>query len=367
MGAVSVLNLFILSSSPHLAASIYITAACMLTAVTAWWLPWDRWHWLVMPACMSLAVLTILSYATWKFGGVAAGNGPYYVLLLAWLGMHYPRQVVLAAGPAILASYGVPLMLVNEPVLGLWNAITIVLIAVFVGVTLATHVQGLHRARRQVAAAERWRAALAATLAHDIRSPLATIDICLEDIRAETAPTPAALDSVLTTAARQVRRLTQLAGSLLDMERVDTGGRLRLDIVQVPAAEAVRDAAALVGMHDLTVPVPADRTVTADPDRLQQILVNLLSNAARHGAPPFVVTVEQVAGGSSIDVRDHGRGVPADRRNSLFQRFHGDYGVKGSVGLGLWIVDQLAKAHGGSAHYRPADPGSIMGVTLPDR
>ena len=88
--------------------------------------------------------------------------------------------------------------------------------------------------------------------------------------------------------------------------------------------------------------IDPDLTVDADPERLEQILVNLIGNAARHGVPPIVVDAGAAGDRVDISVRDHGTGVPADRRDALFERYTSESGAVDSVGLGLWIVRELA-------------------------
>ncbi|WP_310529697.1 HAMP domain-containing sensor histidine kinase, partial [Nocardioides sp.] len=209
----------------------------------------------------------------------------------------------------------------------------------------------------------RWRAALMATLAHDVRSPLTTIQGVLEII-AEDADLPAHLQPLVAAAARQTSRLSTLANNLLDLERVE-GGKLILDLKDVDMEELAQQVAELLGSTDVSVDVESGLAVRADPMRLQQMMVNLGTNAQRHGEPPVVIGARSVDAGVEVFVRDHGAGVPAPDRPLLFQRLNRSDGNPESVGLGLWIVRLLAQAHGGDTHYRPADPGSEFVITLP--
>ncbi|GLW27863.1 sensor histidine kinase [Actinoplanes regularis] len=354
------MNLVVIFASPRKSADLTIIIAGLVISALALWLPWHRWHPLT-PALLVVPHLAIQSYGTYH--GIASAGGGYYVVIMAWLGMNFPVILVYIAGPLVVASYGISLALINEPVAGWWKALTTAVIAIFVGVALAKNVRRELIARQQIAAAERWRAALAATLAHDLRSPLSIIQLSVETVKAET-DLPPDLDDLLGRTLRQVERISRLVAGLMDMARIDAQGELRLDLATVPLAEAATEAAAFVGTP-VTVQVAPGLTVLADVDRLQQILVNLIANAVRHGRPPIVVHAYEIEEGVCIEVRDHGKGVPSDRRTRLFQRFQSDDGVAESVGLGLWIVDQLARAHGGQAHFRPADPGTVMGVTLP--
>lgn len=107
--------------------------------------------------------------------------------------------------------------------------------------------------------------------------------------------------------------------------------------------------------------------VWADPLRLEQILVNLIINAQRHGQPPIEVTASEHSDGVRIAVHDHGSGVPAEAQPGLFERFTASDTAPASVGLGRWIIRQLVQAHGGTVSYEDAQPGARFVVRLPAR
>ena len=106
-----------------------------------------------------------------------------------------------------------------------------------------------------------------------------------------------------------------------------------------------------------------DGSADADPDRLAQIVDNLVMNAVRHGAPPVQVQVQQRPGQVEISVSDGGSGVPDDIRPRLFERFATGPNP-GGTGLGLFIVRELAGAHGGDVRYEPGARPAFV-VTLP--
>jgi signal transduction histidine kinase len=113
-----------------------------------------------------------------------------------------------------------------------------------------------------------------------------------------------------------------------------------------------------------TLTLKAD-CVIADPARLEQMLVNLTTNAMRHGAPPVVIEGRGVGNTISLTVRDHGKGVPRSDQPHLFERLSPTDGHQGSVGLGLWIVKMLAEAHNGEVAYRTGASGAECTITLP--
>jgi signal transduction histidine kinase len=159
--------------------------------------------------------------------------------------------------------------------------------------------------------------------------------------------------------------VSRLSAGLLDVDRVDSCGEVRLDLADVPVLRAVSEAIEQINGRDVRVEVDPSLVVTADPERLEQMLINLIANALRHGRPPVVIGAAAVADGVRIEVRDHGPGVRPEARDRLFTPFAGSAGLPGSTGLGLWIVDRLARAHGGAVGYEPADPGARLVLTLP--
>jgi signal transduction histidine kinase len=113
--------------------------------------------------------------------------------------------------------------------------------------------------------------------------------------------------------------------------------------------------------------------VPADRDRLTQALDNLLGNALRHGVPPVRVVGRRRPGDDStvaIRVSDHGSGVAAEMQPRLFSRFATGRS-RGGTGLGLYIVRELSRAHGGDAFYdppspeRPEEPAGAFVVSMP--
>lgn len=181
-----------------------------------------------------------------------------------------------------------------------------------------------------------------ATLAHDVRSPLTSIVGALEIIE-DDPRTPAPHRALLQGASRQAARILRLSAGLLEVERVDQG-RLTLDSRHLPLADLLADIDTAHPALALGWDVPADLTVWADRERLEQVLVNLVNNAARHGSPPVEVTATSDPSGVSISVRDHGAGVPEQEVPHLFERFSSADTSPQSVGYGA--VDRAA-AHRG--------------------
>ena len=338
---------------------LIIAAADLALAAVVAPLPWQRWP-PSAPALLALPAFAVLGFSTWAFGGMAAGTGPFLVLIFAWAALHYPRRLLTALVPPALVAYLVPLVLTGQPPAILGSAAVLLPVALGIALLIEAQARYLREDRARIAQIERWRAALVAALAHDVRSPLTTVQMVLEELREGPGESPGDL---IDRALRQVARITHLTAGLLDLDRIDTQGRLRLDLRPWPVRDVVGEAVAYLGRDDIVVDVDPGLVLTMDRDRFEQIVVNLVGNGLRHGAPPVVVRVAVHGPTARLTVSDHGPGVPPEARARLFTRFGS--ATPGSVGLGLWIVGQLARAHGGEAHFEDAGGGARMVVTWP--
>lgn len=359
----AVLTLLAILSVPDRRGSLLTLAAIDLAiAVVTFLLPWRRWP-TRSTAVLAVAAWTVIGVSTWVLGGIGSGAGAFFVLAFAWLGLHHSRRMILANAPVAALAYLLALASGDVTTRLLTGTALLISFAVSVGLIIEGRVRRLKAAREVIEEEQRWRAALMATLAHDVRSPLTTIHGALEII-AEDADLPAHLRPLVAAAARQTSRLSTLASSLLDLERVE-GGKLILDWQDIDVEKLAQQVAELLGSTDVVVDVEPGLFVRADPLRLQQMMVNLGTNAQRHGKPPVVIGARSLGAEVELFVRDHGPGVQVAERPQLFQRLNRTDGNPESVGLGLWIVRLLAQAHGGDAVHRPAAPGAEFVITLP--
>jgi len=201
----------------------------------------------------------------------------------------------------------------------------------------------------------RWRRGLIDMLAHDLRSPVATASSGAELLASRAGELePGQLAELADATRRQLQRGLRLLDDLLDLGRARTGG-LTVHPEVVNLAELVRSTVADLPEHLVDsgdVRVEADDPVVAevDPARLGQVLWNLVTNAAKHGAPPIVLRVGIEGDHVLIDVADRGPGVDPAVAGSLFEPFV-TTGEHGSTGLGLWISELLVTAQGGELVY----------------
>ena len=216
-----------------------------------------------------------------------------------------------------------------------------------------------------------------AMLAHELRNPLAPIASAAELLKIGIASEERVRRSS-EVISRQVRHMTSLVNDLLDISRV-TRGLIQLENVEVELGatihSAVEQSRPLIEAreHALVVaPVPADARVMGDPNRLVQVLVNLLNNAAKYTprGGRIDVTVSCAAGQAQIRVRDNGIGIDKALLPQVFDLFTQAERTpdrsQGGLGIGLALVRNVVGLHGGTvtAESAGSDMGSVFTVTL---
>ena len=238
--------------------------------------------------------------------------------------------------------------------------------------------QALNAANAQLREADRQKDEFLATLAHELRNPLAPIRTAAEVIRLRN-PSDQAVQRARTVIERQVLHLTRLVDDLLDVARITRGtvhlqhATLDLCAVAQSAIDSVQstlDAAGLTLTHLTDLP---PIFVRGDATRLVQCVVNLLTNAVKFTPPGGCITVRVVreGGAVAIEVSDNGSGLPAGSLERIFELFVQDrpsglYGNTG-LGIGLALTRKLVILHGGSVLATSAGPGqgSTFRIELP--
>jgi hypothetical protein len=222
---------------------------------------------------------------------------------------------------------------------------------------------------------ERDRADLVSTVAHELRSPLTSVKGFTATLLAKWHRFNDDQKRVmLETVNADADRVTRLITELLDVSRIEAGRlEIRRQVVDL-AAEARKAVAGRVAAGEAE-----DRfrlevrgrlpEMWLDPDKIDQILGNLLENAVRHGAGTVTIMVEPGAGedGASVSVRDEGEGIPPEAAKRVFRQFwRGQANRRSGTGLGLYIVKGLVEAHGGAITVQRAPGGGAeFRFTLP--
>jgi histidine kinase len=224
-------------------------------------------------------------------------------------------------------------------------------------------------------ATERRRLELVGDVAHELRTPLATLDGYLEGLQDGVVDPNAETWSLLR---RETGRLTRLVADLSELWRAEAR-QLPLAIEELDASQVARDVVEQfrpqAEAHFLVVDatLPHGLMVRADRDRLAQVVANYLSNAIRYSPAGARVTIEarRMGGEFVLSVRDTGPGLTAEQRAHVFERFYridpSRSRALGGAGIGLAIVSALAGAMGGRAWAESDGPGtgSTFSVALP--
>jgi PAS domain S-box-containing protein len=207
-----------------------------------------------------------------------------------------------------------------------------------------------------------------ATLAHELRNPLAPIRNGLQMLRL-TTPRDAAPQRTIEMMDRQLDRLVRLVDDLLDIARIGAG-KVRIERQPVTLREVLArsveatQAAIDAKRHTLELTLPEeDCCVEGDADRLAQVFSNLLSNAAKYTPPGGNIRLELLAGEDEIEVSvsDTGIGIAREQQEHVFELFsqvsdHQRH-AEGGLGIGLSLVHSLVKMHGGSVAVQSDGPG----------
>jgi len=218
-----------------------------------------------------------------------------------------------------------------------------------------------------------------ATVSHELRTPLTSISASLALLAAgKVGDLPPLAQRLVTIARTDGERLVRLVNDILEIERIESGSVLfqfkhvSTRAVVEHALEANREFADQAGIKLRLEPSSKQGEVLADPDRLAQVVTNLVANAIKfsQSGEEVVVSVDEDESRVRMSVRDHGPGIPEQFRQRIFSKFAQADGSnarqKGGAGLGLSIVKQIVDRLGGSVGFEPAlGGGTVFFVELP--
>jgi signal transduction histidine kinase len=222
------------------------------------------------------------------------------------------------------------------------------------------------RSGRARARLDRDRSDLVATVAHELRSPLTGVKGFVQALLNRwDRLNDDQKKLMLTTVHADSDRLSRLITELLDVARLDTG-RLSMhtrncDVAALTSRviESVRAGAP----HQIEFRAPDDLPdVWADPDKFTQVLTNLVENAIRHGSAPVTVTASKEGELVVVQVDDSGDGIAPEIRQRAFTKFW-TTGQRGGSGLGMYLVNGLVRAHGGTVTIDDAPEGGARIIT----
>lgn len=260
-----------------------------------------------------------------------------------------------------------------------WRLASFAIVSVFFARIAANVRRARHEAERARARAEAaeveartvgaQQERLVAVVSHDLRSPLEAIILSAQALQAGGAG-PERVARTVDRIVASARRMESMIRDLLDYARARHASGLpvrpqpgRLGEIARRAVEEARAAGRGVRVE---LEVEGDDHAPLDPARVEQVVANLVSNAVKHGEPGGPVQVRVTGDPDSVrlEVRNRGAPIPAELLPVLFDPFRpGD--AAGSVGLGLFIVREIARGHGGTVSARSDDGGTVFTVRFP--
>jgi signal transduction histidine kinase len=256
-------------------------------------------------------------------------------------------------------------------------------IATQLGATLiqAETYGNLEELNQQLEALDRTRSNLIAITGHELRTPLSTIQVCLESLSQEPDMPEDLQQVMLETALADAERMRKSIQDFLTLSDLESN-RVEWDLESLRLQECIDLALSSVRIHHLDRDLPTITTkvprqlplVLADGERLVEVLSKLLDNACKFTPPKGKVTIEAAIKGSNmleVTVSDTGRGIEPNRLEVIFDRFYQEEGALrrtvGGTGLGLAICRQIITHLGGEiwAYSSGKDKGSVFHFTIP--
>ena len=240
------------------------------------------------------------------------------------------------------------------------------------------NVSDRHRAEEALIDANKRKDEFLATLAHELRNPLAAMGNAVELMRLPQ-PDSARSEKAAAIIQRQLKQLVRLVDDLLDVSRI-TRGRLQLRITRIELADVIRTAVESTSLaigsasQTLQVQLPEEPILLdGDAERLSQVFTNLLMNATKYTPAGGHIAVEAVSRADTVTVTvtDTGSGIPADMLEAVFEMFTQVHSTQdhagGGMGIGLTLVRSMVALHGGTITAESAGTGrgSTFRVTLP--
>jgi len=234
----------------------------------------------------------------------------------------------------------------------------------------------MHDAAQKERDVEEMKRQFVAMVSHELRTPLTSINGLLYLLAKGNWNAAEPIKDRAGKSGKELTRVISLVEDLLSIEQLESGNmQLVPDLVTIEAIfdSAVTSVATVAEQRHVQVKVePCSLSIEADPRRIIQVVINLLSNAIKFSPENGVVwlSCHEENGFAVLSVKDEGRGIPADKLESIFDRFHqveiGDAQQKGGIGLGLSICRGIVEAHGGTISVESAvGKGSTFCVRLP--
>ncbi|MBQ7896465.1 MAG: HAMP domain-containing histidine kinase [Oscillospiraceae bacterium] len=226
----------------------------------------------------------------------------------------------------------------------------------------------------KIAIAEKSRTEFISQVSHELRTPLTAITGWSETIAFDPAVQGDSLRGIQII-SKEAERLTNMVKELLEFTRIQDGRfNLRIELIDIAAeledalftyGELMKQA----GMEiNYTGPSSEIALIPGDPERLQQVFLNLLDNATTHGGDgkKLDVSIDEDVDGVHIDIRDYGHGIPKAELPHIKEKFYKGSSKNRGTGIGLAVCDEIISRHGGRLEIKNAeDGGCIASIVLP--
>jgi len=248
-----------------------------------------------------------------------------------------------------------------------------------INLIVAAVVAELQQSRRALSRALSARDLFFSMASHELKTPITSLKLqfqLLERDIVEDRPPKQALSEIVTSSLRQVGSLQDLVDDLLDVSRIRTG-RFTLQLEKVNLSEMIRQTCARFtgqlarAKLDLRLELEPEVLGRWDRRRIEQVLINLLSNALKYASPgPLTIRAFARGGEAMVIVEDTGPGISFDQQERIFERFErlDPSNAADGLGLGLYIVKEIVDAHHGNVGLVSAvGKGSQFSITLPSQ
>ncbi len=238
---------------------------------------------------------------------------------------------------------------------------------------LAREINGMSE---KVAVAEKARTEFISQVSHELRTPLTAIEGWAETIAYDPAVQGDSLRGIHII-SKEAERLTGMVTEMLEFARIQDGRfNLRIELIDIAAeledalftyGELMKQAGVEVSYEQPANEIPL---IPGDPERLKQVFLNLLDNAAKHGGDgqKVEVSLAEVPRGVCIRIRDHGRGIPEGELPHVKEKFYKGSSKNRGTGIGLAVCDEIVTRHGGELTIENAEGGGCrVTILLPQQ
>lgn len=305
---------------------------------------------------------------------VAAFFASAYVLAPNVAGREYaernpPFWIVVAP---YLPALGMLIVFVADTYLAGSEGVNLVLLAGTILVGLLVIARQTIAIVENRAIVEQQRDSLVSTISHELRTPLTAI-VGFTDLMVEGHVSQREQADMLSIVRSQADYMSRIVSDLIMLARGDDDLDLEVSRVSIRDLVVASIQASGIDSASIAIDCPDNLEGFVDPDRIQQVVVNLLTNAARYGGPNRLVRVGKDGADLTVEVHDDGPGVPRRYEVRIWDRFErGPNRLNATIpgsGIGLAIVEAIALKHGGSAGLRTSEVlgGACFVVTLPGR